>query len=797
MNERGLLMREICVRLKEEVVLIDTNDISEENLYCCFTKNNGQTIYAVSENQIVGMITVGNFWRNCLEGGELITHEFTRVGLKNEKEAFRILENEKWMDSIPVMNELNQIEKEYYISRNKSQADRNIEIYETINQLIGEMKFLQKSENKGILFLTDVLTAEQIVELRRKAENVVIADSISIDEIRQYASKGINAVCDFCPESYRVRNIFYTKYKMNSICWNSDGKEIRTCMADRANYFKQNAVAIFAVQSGYFSDALQGLNVFCLNEEKCIWNDQFGCLEYIEELNEIECVFALACYMDKPYIISRYGNSYKFIPVLAFAYPDIYNEIRAACYDIAENIIPELQRGNIKTLILSDPDNERDKIAQLLPVDMESRYVNERMTLERRNIFYRVKGEEDEKRINEIKNTPGGIRDGFWQAADTNGRYKNFIGGERYTVGNSGTGPNTFYMFGPCLFIGTHVEDKYTIASYMRPMVPDSYYIKNSSQIYGHLNYAMRANKYKTGDIVMFMANDTELFEVAGLKIYSIIEAYKKVPDLQSNILDMLKHCNQIANEYIAEEIYEICTKEHAFSNERSKDSGKIQEVCFQSGRKNVPDELKIWLNKMSEKYKVNDAQRPGAIVMNCNPFTLGHRYLIEQAAKQVDVLYIFVLEEDRSYFSFISRFEMVRKGVADLINVKVIPGGSYVISTKTMPGYFNKEELPFIEADAAMDLSFFAEVIAREFNISVRFAGEEPKDEFTRKYNESMRRILPEYGIEFYEIPRKKIGETVISASLVRKYLAEHNYKAIENLVMPCIYEYLKQNYF
>ena len=33
-----------------------------------------------------------------------------------------------------------------------------------------------------------------------------------------------------------------------------------------------------------------------------------------------------------------------------------------------------------------------------------------------------------------------------------------------------------------------------------------------------------------------------------------------------------------------------------------------------------------------------------GAIVMNCNPFTMGHRYLIETAASQVDRLYVFVL---------------------------------------------------------------------------------------------------------------------------------------------------------
>ena len=113
------------------------------------------------------------------------------------------------------------------------------------------------------------------------------------------------------------------------------------------------------------------------------------------------------------------------------------------------------------------------------------------------------------------------------------------------------------------------------------------------------------------------------------------------------------------------------------------------------------------------------------------------------------------------------------------------------------MPGYFNKENQPFVEADAALDLSYFAEAIAKEFEIKVRFAGEEPKDKFTKKYNEAMSRLLPEYGIEFCEIPRKQVGDTVISASLVRKYLEERNYGAIKELVLPDIYEYLKQHFF
>ena len=63
---------------------------------------------------------------------------------------------------------------------------------------------------------------------------------------------------------------------------------------------------------------------------------------------------------------------------------------------------------------------------------------------------------------------------------------------------------------------------------------------------------------------------------------------------------------------------------------------------------------------------------------MNCNPFTLGHRYLIEQASEKVDHLYVFVVEEDKSFFPFSDRIGLVKKGTADLKNITVKPSGKY-----------------------------------------------------------------------------------------------------------------------
>ncbi len=181
---------------------------------------------------------------------------------------------------------------------------------------------------------------------------------------------------------------------------------------------------------------------------------------------------------------------------------------------------------------------------------------------------------------------------------------------------------------------------------------------------------------------------------------------------------------------------------------------------------------------------------------MNCNPFTLGHRYLIEYAAKKVDKLYVFVVEENKSFFPFKDRFELVKNGTEDLQNVVVIPSGQFIISSLTFQQYFEKGENQDVTVDASDDLEIFAKQIAPSLHINVRFAGEEPLDNVTRQYNSSMRSILPQYGIAFEEIPRKTQGEEVISASRVRKLLAEKDFEAIAELVPETTLKYLKEKY-
>ena len=119
---------------------------------------------------------------------------------------------------------------------------------------------------------------------------------------------------------------------------------------------------------------------------------------------------------------------------------------------------------------------------------------------------------------------------------------------------------------------------------------------------------------------------------------------------------------------------------------------------------------------------------------MNCNPFTYGHQYLIEYASKQMELVYVFVVEEDRSFFKFCDRYEMVQKGTKDLLNVFVVPSGKWVLSYMTMPVYFEKENKQDIKVDAQLDLEIFGRYIAPALGITKRFVGEEPYDSVTRQ---------------------------------------------------------------
>lgn len=181
-----------------------------------------------------------------------------------------------------------------------------------------------------------------------------------------------------------------------------------------------------------------------------------------------------------------------------------------------------------------------------------------------------------------------------------------------------------------------------------------------------------------------------------------------------------------------------------------------------------------------------------GSAVVNCNPFTLGHRYLVTQASRQCDVLYLFVLSEDKSAFPADVRFQLVKEGISGLNNVILLPSSDYMISSATFPTYFIKDKGRIDEINYTLDLTIFADRIAPGLHITKRFVGTEPFCAVTGGYNSYMKSLLPPKGIEVIELQRMEKDGIPVSASAVRALLKDGRLEEVKQLVPETTYQFL-----
>ena len=186
------------------------------------------------------------------------------------------------------------------------------------------------------------------------------------------------------------------------------------------------------------------------------------------------------------------------------------------------------------------------------------------------------------------------------------------------------------------------------------------------------------------------------------------------------------------------------------------------------------------------------DGEKIAALVLNANPFTLGHLYLVEKAAGENDVLHVFIVSEDASLVPFEIRKKLVIEGTSHLKNIIYHDTGPYIISSATFPSYFQKDDSAVIESHANLDLEVFVK-IANALGINARYVGEEPNSLVTGIYNRIMSLKLPEHGIKCVIVPRKKEsdGVNVISASNVRQAIKEGRLEDIRGLVPESTYRF------
>lgn len=201
----------------------------------------------------------------------------------------------------------------------------------------------------------------------------------------------------------------------------------------------------------------------------------------------------------------------------------------------------------------------------------------------------------------------------------------------------------------------------------------------------------------------------------------------------------------------------------------------------------NRRDNFAVYLRQLAQ------TRRPGksaAIVMNANPFTLGHQYLVETAAAVCDTLHLFIVSEDASLVPFTVRKRLVQEGVVHLPNVICHDSGPYIISNATFPSYFLQDEAAVIDGHARLDTAVFIKISAA-LGVTVRYVGEEPTSTVTTAYNRIMCEELPKAGIECVVVPRKELCGHLISASTARQCLQRGDWQALRTLVPQSTYDY------
>ena len=402
--------------------------------------------------------------------------------------------------------------------------------------------------------------------------------------------------------------------------------------------------------------------------------------------------------------------------------------------------------------------------------------------------------------------------DGSTILVDDNNPLVNIKNGRRMTAYQPKDYDNTIYLMGTCTYFGIGAPFDKTIESYLQKHLNEGnfkYKVENVSQFfagrYQDIFYNLNSLPTHEGDIIFMFIQYLRPANIPFLDISNVFDR----PHNYGEVFADSNHLNENGYKVLADIFYDILIKYKFFENydvnfpdfEPSHHLYGIPEpmklVDSYSKRTNYNFDISLQKNldtykSMLRKVRLNI----GCIVMNCNPFTLGHRYLVECAISQVTLLYIFVVEEDQSEFSFADRLHLVEQGLSDIPNVKILPSGKFIISQLTFSGYFNKAKLQNTNVDSKFDIKLFAEEIAPELGINVRFAGEEPNDTVTKQYNDNMRKILPKHGINFVEIPRKTIDGEVISAKRVRTLLQDHNFNDLSKLVPETTLNYLKKKF-
>lgn len=808
------------LEINNDICILKEDEASVEKVFNSFFEINSNIIYIVDEdNKFVGTITSGQFLKYLKENEETFINQSSLwIILKDEKEmleeAVHLFKERHITTAIPVLDQKKGIYCEIRLKRQEPDEEKQIEFQEKL------IKY-EKSHYVGeeIVKIRRVLATQDIIVIGTEEQFKCICGKLFLDTQRVTFIKKLDHPYEFlCSNKkllidvslsdqtarrelyescclgyvweeflYMILYIVEGEYcdRFFRIVENEHAiaKEYIEKYWDREIIVPLKGIFAFGIrkylQKAHFklimSDKLCREEFFCINHQengvvhKVRFAKDLMVLDYIDQIIQLYYLSRRLCDED--------------MSVLNFAYDDrayLTNEERARIekkFDFNEYVLEMRAAMSDKKSLYQGNAYDVDGLEELnrdLSFFQLKRFENDL-------ILYR----DYESRLVNIEN---GLRKTYDQPVE-------YIG--------------TIYCFGPCVIYGLYVEDRYTIPSIIQR------HINRSGKKYRVVNMGnqIQVNGFRLLETLDITRNDIFVFffhSIVGTieKNISVIEIGEQFNQLRKTkyrgkdcFFDGVLHCGDYGNIIYADIIYNQLKE--CLSDDEKKCLYK--NSVYNVFKKNEVDleTLYGWdsyIEELLEKKKMRpiDSKKIGCIVVNCNPFTKGHRYLVEYALNVVDYLYVFVLEEDRSFFSFRERYEMVKRGLSDLNNVMIIRSGKFIISSATFPAYFQKEKIKNGERISLNeDLRVFSQYIAHILDIQYRFVGEEKQDYVTNQYNKAMKRILPQFGIQVIEIARKCTRGNAISASKVREYYYKKNFNDMQSLVPGSTLDYLKKKCF
>ena len=381
----------------------------------------------------------------------------------------------------------------------------------------------------------------------------------------------------------------------------------------------------------------------------------------------------------------------------------------------------------------------------------------------------------------------------------------NIQNGHRFTIGTPKHPKKTIHLFGPCIVEGLCVTDEKTIASILQKELIDTGYnnieVKNYGLAYGKdiLNDLLyiAATNLKTGDLIIwingFSPDEEQIFAENHIPVVDC--KYIAYGADEFWYLDNPFHCNYWMNIRYSKVLMYNILKQLDKEDNINLESNYLNDnnIPMKINKDSVlnSEELSRYINWLKSQKFVESKDRIGCVVINANPYTLGHRHLIKSTLKDVDLLYVIIVEENTGEFFFNERYEMIKSEWSNFPTVKIISGGNILTSSLGFPEYFNRSRQQE-NSNPLLNHKIFTKYVAPTLGINVRYFGEEPNDSVTRALNETALTYLPQYGVEVKIIKRKDYQGTPISAKNVRYFLAKQDFNSLIPLLPFSTYKFI-----